>query len=83
MIPEAQRGALLWQPEQIGLSVKGAPLEVYLPQGAGCEGLIFAGIHAVLSAALRTVPQQALRWAVVLCVMDSNQRHRPLKGMGV
>jgi protein MpaA len=75
VIPEAERGAIAWAPEKFGASVKGAPLEVYLPEGSSCAGLIFAAIHGdepdttcVLSAALRSIAREQLRWAVVLCV---------------
>jgi protein MpaA len=72
LVPRAQRGTIKWDPERYGLSTRGVPLEVWVPAG-DISFLIFAGIHGdeaettvLLSNALRSIPREELKGAVVL-----------------
>ncbi len=60
--------------EDYGSSVDGIPLRLWVPRGPAPRALVLAAIHGnemeatvVLSAALRALPSDDLRWAVVLC----------------
>jgi protein MpaA len=74
LVPERERGTHRWPGEAYGRSLEGAELRVWLPISGKASCLVFAGIHGnepdttvVLSAALRTLPRDRLRAAVVVC----------------
>ena len=73
LIPIEKRGVVRFAPKQYGTSVRGLPLEVWLPSSGETELLIFAAIHgeepettALLSKALRSFENPPIRTAVVL-----------------
>lgn len=73
LIPTEERGSLRFEPKRYGTSVRGLPLEVWLPRAETADVLIFAAIHgeepettALLSKALRSLEQVPARTAVVL-----------------
>jgi protein MpaA len=72
-IPRAQRGKVVNRFVQYGTSVLGAPLVVYVPNDVSPSILILAAHHGdepettvLLSTALRSVPPDQLKCAVVL-----------------
>ncbi|MCB1621300.1 MAG: murein tripeptide amidase MpaA [Thiothrix sp.] len=72
MVPHTQRGIIRHPAQVYGYSVRGAPLEVYLPEGK-TECLVFAGIHGeeaettiLLSRALRSRRHTLQHCAVIL-----------------
>lgn len=73
--PRRERGVLRREPALFGRSVLGAPLEVWGPDRPASDLLVLAGTHgeegegvAVLSAALRSLPDGALACPVVLAL---------------
>lgn len=79
LVPRHDRGALHHSPCEYGRSAEGYPLHVYLPTGLPSaspkiEVLILAAIHGdesettvVVSEAMRCLPVEELRAAVILC----------------
>jgi len=69
------RGKISHSPTEYGKSVKGSPLEIYLPKNnSKINILIIAGIHGdepestvLLSEALRSITTDELKNAVILC----------------
>lgn len=73
--PSSERGVLRGRPVEFGRSVLGAPLEVWEPAAGSSDLLVIAGTHGeegeavtVLSAALRSLPDDALACPVVLAL---------------
>jgi len=73
--PRPERGVLRRAPASYGRSVLGAPLEVWEPEREPVDLLVVAGTHgeegegvALLSAALRSLPDRALACPVVLAM---------------
>jgi len=73
--PLSERGVLRGRPTEFGRSLLGAPLEVWEPAGGASDLLVIAGTHGeegeavtVLSAALRSLPDDALTCPVVLAL---------------
>lgn len=71
---DIDRGALEWPGGSYGRSRDGVGLRAWLPAGHGAAPLVLAAIHGnepettvALSAALRAVPPEERRCAVVLC----------------
>jgi len=68
-----KRGTFQWQPRQYGISVQGAPLQVWMPANSEVKILIYGGIHGdetettiTLSRALRSLAQGSPHCAIVL-----------------
>lgn len=74
MVERRERGVIRHSASRYGASVEGIPLSVYLP-GDGAAGIVvLASIHGdeaettvVVSEALRCIPPDDLRAAVILC----------------
>lgn len=71
--PIEERGRISFEPKSYGRSVRGLPLEVWLPGSGHADLLIFAAIHgeepettALLSKALRSLAERPGRSAVIL-----------------
>src|SRR6185295_10146237 len=74
LVDRHDRGALRHPASVYGTSVDGLPLTVYLPRSGSAELLLLAAIHGdepettvVVSEALRCLPKDDLRAAVILC----------------
>jgi len=74
MLPRRDTGLIRHTSSVYGKSREGNPITVWLPEGDDPEILILGAVHGdeaettvVLSEALRFVPREALRSAVVLC----------------
>ncbi len=74
LVARRDRGALRHPSAVYGTSVDGIPLHVYLPASGAAELLIMAAIHGdedettvVVSEAMRCLPDDELRAAVILC----------------
>jgi murein peptide amidase A len=73
LVERAHRGVIRHEPSSYGVSHDGTTLHVWRPNG-DAEILVMAAIHGdesettvVLSEALRCIPQEDLRAAVILC----------------
>jgi murein peptide amidase A len=76
-----QRGTIAAKPERYGLSVDGAPLQIWLPVQSKVEVLVFAGIHGeepdstvLLSRALRSLAAPSSSCAVIVCANPDGVR---------
>ena len=74
LVERRDRGVLRHPASEYGKSVDGVPLTVYLPSSGTAEILVLAAIHGdesetnvVVSEALRCLPAEDLRAAVILC----------------
>ena len=74
LVPRRDRGLIRHATTTYGASVEGTPLHAYLPRDATANLLIVAAIHGdesetsvVVSEALRCVPEEDLRAAVIVC----------------
>jgi protein MpaA len=74
LVPRRDRGVIRHAASAYGTSLDGIPLTVYLPDSGSIEVLILAAIHGdesetnvVVSEALRCLPADELRAAVILC----------------
>jgi protein MpaA len=74
LIERHDRGVIRHASTAYGSSVDGLPLTVYLPEGGRAEVLVLAAIHGdelettvAVSEALRCLPNEDLRAAVILC----------------
>ena len=73
LVPRNKRGQIQHRLERFGRSRLGAPLEVWLPLEGPIDFLLIAGMHGdeaettiILSTALRSLPAEELRSAVIL-----------------
>jgi protein MpaA len=74
LVERRDRGVIRHASSSYGTSVDGSPLTVYLPESGSAELLVLAAIHGdepettvAVSEALRCLPEDDLRAAVVLC----------------
>jgi murein peptide amidase A len=74
LVPRRDRGIIRHRAATYGSSLDGIPLDIYLPSSGNAEVLILGAIHGdeaettvVMSEALRCLPHDALRAAVILC----------------
>jgi protein MpaA len=74
LVDRHDRGVIRHPSTVYGRSVDGLPLTVFLPEGGAAELLVLAAIHGdepettvAVSEALRCLPNDALRAAVILC----------------
>jgi protein MpaA len=74
LVERRDRGVIRHASSAYGTSVEGTPLSVYLPASESAEIVILAAIHGdesettvVVSEALRTLPNEDLQAAVILC----------------
>jgi murein peptide amidase A len=74
LVERRDRGVIRHAASAYGTSVEGAPLTVYLPPSGTAQVVILAAIHGdesettvVVSEALRTLPNDDLQAAVILC----------------
>ena len=74
LVERCERGVIRHATSVYGVSLEGAPLTVYLPDGGSSEIVLLASIHGdeaettvVVSEALRCIPRGDLQSAVILC----------------
>lgn len=74
LVPRRDRGVIRHQATTYGQSLDGAPLLVHLPESGAADLVILAAIHGdetettvAASEALRCIPSEQLRAAVILC----------------
>jgi protein MpaA len=74
LVERRERGVIRHGTSPYGASVDGVPLTVYLPGSGGAELVVLAAIHGdepettvAVSEALRCIPHEDLRAAVILC----------------